>query len=270
MKLKIHPLFLALGVLAAVFGGLTVFIIYAITALLHECGHIFCAAKLGYDCAAVSVMPYGAAATLNIDGISAADELKLALSGPAVNAALCVAVAGLWWFFPQTYAYTDIIFTANAAMLFINLFPAYPLDGGRALRCVLKRFFKQSAAIVISRVMSFVLAAVLLAVFFTGGGNVTFPIMSGFLIMSALGKERTAQKLILKSRKVRRGTEMKYVLLTGESTYKDALRHLDYGKYVVFRFDDGETIEEFTEEEILQKLENSSLYDKIIQTALPL
>ena len=110
MKITIHPLFLAVGLLSALFGGLPIFIICALTALLHECGHIFCAARLGFECKKISLMPFGAAAVCDIEGISPSDEVKLSLAGPLVNFILCVGVAGLWWFFPETYAYTDLIF----------------------------------------------------------------------------------------------------------------------------------------------------------------
>ena len=58
---------------------------------------------------------------------------------------LCIAVAGLWWFYPVTYAYTDGIFYASAAMLALNLLPAYPLDGGRIAKCVICKFLKPKA-----------------------------------------------------------------------------------------------------------------------------
>ena len=142
MKITIHPLFLAVGLLSALFGGLPIFIICALTALLHECGHIFCAARLGFECKKISLMPFGAAAVCDIEGISPSDEVKLSLAGPLVNFILCVGVAGLWWFFPETYAYTDLIFYASAGMLVLNLLPAYPLDGGRVVKCVLGSFLK--------------------------------------------------------------------------------------------------------------------------------
>ena len=96
MKITLHPLFITLGIASAIFGGLPVFIIYALTALLHECGHIFCALRLGYKCEKISLMPYGAAAVCDTEGISKTDEIKLALSGPLVNAFICVGTAGLW------------------------------------------------------------------------------------------------------------------------------------------------------------------------------
>ena len=100
MKISIHPLFVAAGILSALFGGLPVFVIYTLTALLHECGHIFCAGSMGFTCEKIRLMPYGAAAVCDIDGIKWRDEVALALAWPAVNAAICMGVAALWWFFP--------------------------------------------------------------------------------------------------------------------------------------------------------------------------
>ena len=146
MKFTIHPLFFAVMIFSALFGGFLVCIIFALTALLHECGHVFCAARLGYECRQIKLMPYGAAAVCDIDGINARDEALLALAGPAVNAAICVALAGLWWFFPDTYAFTDTVMAASAVMLAVNLLPAYPLDGGRLAKCALSRLFSRRAA----------------------------------------------------------------------------------------------------------------------------
>ena len=107
MKLTVHPLFLLVGLLSALFGGLPMFIISAVTALLHECGHIFCAARMGFECKNIKLMPYGAAAVCDIEGISPKDEIKLALAGPLVNLILCIAVAGLWWFYPRSEEHTS-------------------------------------------------------------------------------------------------------------------------------------------------------------------
>ena len=169
MKLTVHPLFLLVGLLSALFGGLPMFIISAVTALLHECGHIFCAARMGFECKNIKLMPYGAAAVCDIEGISPKDEIKLALAGPLVNLILCIAVAGLWWFYPVTYAYTDTVFAANASMLIINLLPAYPLDGGRVAGGALTKFLKPKTVNLVLRGAALVFAAALLVVFFLCG-----------------------------------------------------------------------------------------------------
>lgn len=265
MKITIHPLFLAAGLLSALFGGFPVFIICALTALLHECGHIFYAEKLGFECTKISLMPYGAAAVCDIEGISRSDEIKLALAGPAVNFFLCVAVAGLWWFVPQTYAYTDMLFYSNAAMLVLNLLPAYPLDGGRAFKCALSKFLKPAAVNIVLRVLGICAASALLCVYFFAYRNLSLPAVAAMLFFSALQKAPPAQKINFAARKKKRGREVKYVILDEDATYKDALRHLDDSRYLVLQIYGEKFLDEITEDELYEKLQKKGLYDRIAE-----
>lgn len=265
MKLRFHPLFLAAGIFCAVFGGLTVFLIFALTALLHECGHIFCAQRLGYKCRKVSLMPYGASAVIDIEGISAADEIKLALSGPTVNAAICLFTAGLWWFYPVTYAYTDMVMLASASMLAINLLPAYPLDGGRVARRILQKFLSDKAADVAMRISAGLVAATFFVLFFVIGYNVSCLFLSAFMLCSACEKRNKAIKIdFSRGEKLKRGQEVKYVLADGNVTFKSALKHLDDSRYLVLQISlpDG-SLEELTQDELYEKLQTHSLYDRI-------
>ncbi|MDE6868676.1 MAG: hypothetical protein K2J83_06025 [Clostridia bacterium] len=264
MKITVHPLFIALGIASAIFGGFPVFIIYALTALLHECGHIFCAQRLGYACSKISLMPYGAAALCDTDGISAADEIKLALAGPFVNLLICVATAGLWWFYPESYAYTDTVFSASAVMLSINLLPAYPLDGGRALRCLLSLFLKEKTAKITLRVLSVILSVVFIIVFFFAVKNISLLIFSAFLLCSAFEREVPLSRIVFAARKPKRGKDIKQVMLNKSSTYKDALRHVDGSKYIIFRFYDDGNLDEITEDELYDMLQEHNIYDKIL------
>lgn len=264
MKITVHPLFIALGIASAIFGGFPVFIIYALTALLHECGHIFCAQRLGYACSKISLMPYGAAALCDTDGISAADEIKLALSGPLVNALICVGCAGLWWFYPVSYAYTDTVFSASAVMFVINLLPAYPLDGGRAAKCLFSLFLKEKTAKITLRVLSVVLSVAFVLVFFLAVKNISFLIFAVFLLCSAFEKEVPMSRIAFAAKKPRRGKDVKQVMLNKNSTYKDALRHVDGSKYLIFRFYDDGNLDEITEDELYELLQKHNIYDKII------
>ncbi len=264
MKITLHPLFIALGLASAIFGGLPVFLIYALTALLHECGHIFCPSKLGYACEKISLMPYGASALCDTTGISPADEIKLALAGPAVNALLCIATAGLWWFYPETYAYTDTVFTASAVMLAVNLLPAYPLDGGRVARCVLVTFLPEKVCAVVLRVVGGLLSAAFVLVFFLAYKNITFIVFAVFLLFSSFERPRPMLRIGFSSRKPRKGKEIKHVMLNAQSTYKDALRYVDGGKYLIFQFYADGLLEEITEDELFYDLQSKSIYDRII------
>ncbi|MDE5721331.1 MAG: hypothetical protein K2I30_01125 [Clostridia bacterium] len=264
MKITLHPLFIALGIASAIFGGLPVFLIYVLTALLHECGHVFCAARLGYSCSKISLMPYGAAATCVTDGISPWDEIKLALAGPAVNAFLAVATAGLWWFFPITYAYTDTVFQANVVMLVINLMPAHPLDGGRAARCLACLFLPEKAAKIILRVLGGLLSLSMVLLFVFAVRNITLLAFAAFLLCSAFEKDVRLSRINFSAVKPKRGKEIKHVMLSGSSTFKDALRHLNGSKYVIFQFYSDGLLDEITEDELYEMLQKKSIYDKIL------
>lgn len=264
MKLTIHPLFLAVGLLSALFGGLPIFIICALTALLHECGHVFCAARLGFECSKISLMPFGAAALCDIEGISPADEIKLALAGPLVNLVLCVAVAGLWWFFPQTYAYTDLIFYANSAMLVFNLLPAYPLDGGRVARCVLNRFLSGKASDMVLRVANLFAVAAIVLVFVFAFRNITLVFAAALLLCSVFEKRRPAQKINFAAKKKKRGREIRYVILGENATFKDALKFVDGSRYLVIQLYGDAFLDEITEDELYERLLEHGIYDRIL------
>lgn len=254
-----------MGLLSALFGGLPQFVICVLTALLHECGHIFCAARMGYECSKISLMPYGAAATCDIEGISPADEVRLALAGPLVNLLLCIAVAGLWWFYPVTYAYTDGIFYASAAMLALNLLPAYPLDGGRIARCALSKFFKPKTVSIILRTVNILAVIGIALVFFLAYKNVSLMAVAIFLLCSAFSKSPPAQKINFAARKKKRGREIRYVILDESATFRDALRFLDGSRYLILQIYGDVFIDEITEDELYEKLLNKNIYDRIIE-----
>ena len=265
MKIKIHPLFLIAGLLSAIFGGLPLFLICATTALLHECGHIFCAARMGFECTQISLMPYGAAAVCDIEGISPVDEIKLALCGPLVNLVLCVAAAGLWWFYPITYAYTDTVFYANASMLLLNLLPAYPLDGGRVVKCLICRGLPQKAVNIALRIANVLVVIGLIFVFFFAYKNYSVLAVAAFLLCSAFEKSKPAQKINFAARKKKRGRDIRYVILDESATYRDALKFVDSSRYLVLQIYGDVFLDEITEDELYQKLLNHNIYDKIIE-----
>lgn len=268
MKLSVHPLFFAVMLFCALFGGLPSALICLMTALLHESGHIFCAARMGFKCEKVKIMPYGAAAMCDVDGIRAGDEIKLALAGPAVNAAVCVALAGLWWFFPQTYAFTDTIMQANLAMLAVNLLPAYPLDGGRVVGSVLLKLFSKRVATIILKCVAALCAVALTVAFFLSGYNPSLLMFALFLVCSAIEKAPAAKLINFSSEgKLKRGIEVKYVLCDRSLTYKEAFKKLDDKRYLVLQLYDGGVADEITQDELYAQAAEHSFYDAVFEDA---
>lgn len=267
MKVKIHPLFLIVMLLCAVFGGLTEILICLMTALLHECGHIFYAAKSGYACSEVKIMPYGASAVYDIEGIRLKEELLLALAGPFVNVCICVFLAGLWWFFPESYAYTDTVMGANIAMLLVNLLPAYPLDGGRAMRCVLRKFMRERACLIVLKVIAALCAVGLVVAFFLTGYNLSLATLAVFLALSIFEKPPKASLINFTSKgKLKRGIEVKYVLCDNTVTFLQAFKMLEDKRYLVLQLalDDG-VGDEITQDELYDMALCHSVYDRVFE-----
>ena len=136
-----HPLFLLFGIWYSFTGELFLFLMSAIVAVQHECAHAFAAYKLGYRLNSIVLMPFGAVIDGDLRGISFKDEIFVALCGPLCNLFTAVFFVALWWLFPTMYAFTDTACYSSLSIALVNLLPAYPLDGGRVLKCVLTRWF---------------------------------------------------------------------------------------------------------------------------------
>ena len=69
ISLSIHPLFFLLGIYYALTDRIFVFIIYAITAVIHECGHSVAAGRRGYRLNKITLTPFGAMISGDINGL---------------------------------------------------------------------------------------------------------------------------------------------------------------------------------------------------------
>ena len=262
LKLKVHPLFVLYGAYAAVCGRLFSFLSVTAVALLHECGHSLYAASVGYRLDRICLMPYGAVVSGEPQTLRKREEILLCLAGPFTNALTVLFFVSLWWFFPETYAFTDTIMQASLAMLVVNLLPAYPLDGGRVAKCVLSKLFSPRAAHIILRVTNLSIAAGMVALFIISKFNITFLFFALFLVCSALEKSPPAVHINFASRAaLRRGVEVKTVIVGDELTVKDAVRLLDDKRYLTVRREsDGK---EITQDELCDVMAQKSIYDNV-------
>jgi stage IV sporulation protein FB len=112
--------------------------------LLHEFGHAIAAKKFGIHTPDITLLPIGGVARLERMPEKPYEELIVAIAGPLVN----VVIAALLWpfvSFPISPAVLEKfsaglvaqIFLANLMLVFFNLIPAFPMDGGRILRALL-------------------------------------------------------------------------------------------------------------------------------------
>jgi Zn-dependent protease/CBS domain-containing protein len=123
--------------------GLVAALGFFVCILLHELGHATVARQTGIPMRGITLFLFGGVAELGGEPTSAASEFFMAIAGPLVSAVLGVGLlvvsavgAHAGWPLPviEVLHYLGLI---NLIVLFFNLVPAFPLDGGRVLRSIL-------------------------------------------------------------------------------------------------------------------------------------
>ncbi len=245
------------GVWYAFKGELFLFLLSTLVAIEHECAHAFASAKLGYRLNTVVLMPFGAIIDGDLQGLSFKDEIVIALWGPLCNLLTALFFIALWWIFPTLYALTDVVVFSSLSVALVNLLPAYPLDGGRILRCALVRLFskkqaEQTSAPVkaerITKGITLVLATLLLGVFVLQcvqkTPNFTLLAFGLFLLFGGLGnqdKGATYERMDFALRPaLDKGVEIRRVAIIKSRPVKDVFRFLNRESYLVLEvYDDN-------------------------------
>ena len=137
---------------------------YVVVLYLHEYGHYLALKKLGYDAEQMIFSVYGSALKTS-NHYKARDEILIALAGPLVNIILIICTVALWWVFPSIYFFTRTFVICNVVVLFFNILPIYPLDGGRVLLSALSTKIKRNKLEKTSSKACLVLGLILLVLF---------------------------------------------------------------------------------------------------------
>lgn len=257
-RLSVHPLFFLVGIASAFTGGLLTFLSACLAAIEHECAHAFAARRYGFRLNRIVLMPYGAVISGEVSGMGASEEVMVALAGPITNLLTGLAFTALWWFFPETYPFTEAAATISYSLFFVNLLPAYPLDGGRLLAVALRPLLKQKTKLAL-RIITLIISAgiagcFIYTCFFTP--NYSMLIFALLLCVGAFGGGKYARLRFSHKKSFRRGIEEKRIAIAASCALKEGLRFLRDDRYLIFVLYDGEEfMGELSEGEYLDCLE---------------
>ena len=159
IRVRMHASMLLFIVLGLIFshdiGFTNALIIYGSlfgVVLLHEFGHCFAARKVGGDADEIIMTPIGGLAMTSAPR-RPWPQLVTTVCGPLVNVAICLLAVGVLFllsmghpgvswnplsshhqFATRASAIVYYIYGVSLGILFFNLWPIYPLDGGRMLQ----------------------------------------------------------------------------------------------------------------------------------------
>jgi len=174
--------------------------IYFGALLLHEVGHALQARRERMEIDGITLWLFGGIAVFRGDFPSAMAELRIALAGPLVTAALTVAFALLAALqLPEAVdgvvAWLAVI---NAVLVAFNMLPALPLDGGRVLHALLWRWkddrrYATTVGAGAGRAFAFlmIVGGLGLALAGTAGSGLWLAFLGWFLLQAATSEQRS-------------------------------------------------------------------------------
>jgi Zn-dependent protease/CBS domain-containing protein len=145
---------IGVGLVAAIF----------VVIVVHELGHALVARHYGIGTRDIMLLPIGGIASLERMPDKPHQELAVALVGPFINLVLAAICYGARLFthagtIPNAFA-TEMLWI-NVGLAVFNLIPAFPMDGGRALRAILAmRMANDRATAIAARLGKFFAVAI--------------------------------------------------------------------------------------------------------------
>ena len=191
IKINLHPLAVFGFVVSMLNLPRACFSALAVSALLHECGHLIAAALLGSRPSEITLLPIGISISYRTARSYKAICL-VALAGPFLNLIEAAAVP----LFPLNADFAAYAKATALSLAAMNLIPLSFFDGGSALRCVIAVRFGMNAADTVARVLDtlvlgfFFLIAVY--IFFYSAENASLLILCAYLFAVMIMKNDSA------------------------------------------------------------------------------
>lgn len=163
MKFRIDLKIFILVILFFITNQIKIYAMIMLFAIIHEFGHLISGILLGMRPTKIEVKPFGVSIDFNITrkdynikirkgNLLEVKKIFVALAGPITNI-LIITILILFNIFNINYYDKMIMIFSNVTLIIFNIFPIYPLDGGRILKSLIYIFKgKQTAEKYIYRI----------------------------------------------------------------------------------------------------------------------
>jgi stage IV sporulation protein FB len=160
MLIRIDLKIFVLGLIFCLTKQIELYALIMLFCLLHELGHIFGGLIVKTKPRKLEINPMGLSVAFEFNEKDCNKKIKkanmielkkifIAFCGPLTNLILII----LFVFFNINIVSRDIAIYSNILIILFNLFPIYPLDGGRILKSIIHIFYgEEIAQVVINKV----------------------------------------------------------------------------------------------------------------------
>ena len=243
--------------------------------VLHELGHALTARRYKINTRRITLLPIGGVASLEKMPDKPAQELLVALAGPAVNvviALLLLLIVPLRLYLgmdvesleqlmaaPSIQTLLFYLLIANIMLVAFNLIPAFPMDGGRVFRAILSFKMDRTKATEIAASLGQVLAVVffVLGLFF----NPFLVLIALFIFIGAYGENKMVkQTSLVKGHKIEEAMLTNISILHPENTLSEVVEVIIAGSEKNFIVMEGDVIKGLLyHKQILSNAKNDNL-----------
>lgn len=137
MRIKINLQIFLFSIIFLFMHQIKIYACIMVFAFFHELGHLLAGIVLKLKPKKIELMPFGFSIIFEDYGYRKLIEVKrisIALAGPITN----IIIAIIAYYLKINYEIKMIIIHSNILIFIFNMFPMYPLDGGRILKGILK------------------------------------------------------------------------------------------------------------------------------------
>lgn len=162
-KIKIHKSCYLFFTLAILLGQFHIIFFCSLLLFIHECGHFFTAVFFHWKTDSISFYPFGGISYFANDiNCPLKEELLVLLMGPITQ---CIFYF-LFRLFPFSHYQFLLLKSIHYSLLFFNLLPIYPFDGGRILQVLSCSFLSYQNSYQFILFVSYIFLFFILVLFF--------------------------------------------------------------------------------------------------------